>query len=248
MILFIMQKPKTRIFVNKTISSNLIIYVKNKQHHFLKNVMRIKIDDKINVFDGQSGEWISKVISVNRESTALRVTENIKKMLSSPDIWLIFSPIRQSRMSTAIQKATEIGVSKIIPCITEYTNIKNINEKNLSQNTVEASEQSLRLDIPSIEKEIDLKSLLESWPMDRKLIYCNEKNTDNTSIIETMISIKNTTKKWAVLVGPEGGFSSAEQDLILKNNNVISVSLGKTILRSDTAITVALFCIKEITS
>ncbi len=148
----------------------------------------------------------------------------------------------------AIQKATEIGVSKIIPCITEYTNIKNINEKNLSQNTVEASEQSLRLDIPSIEKEIDLKSLLESWPMDRKLIYCNEKNTDNTSIIETMISIKNTTKKWAVLVGPEGGFSSAEQDLILKNNNVISVSLGKTILRSDTAITVALFCIKEITS
>jgi len=139
-------------------------------------------------------------------------------------------------------------VSKIIPCSTEYTNIKNVNVKNLYQNAIEASEQSERLDIPTIEKEVDLKSLLQSWPKDRKLIYCDEKNTDNKSIIETIMSLKNTTKKWSVLIGPEGGFSDIEQDLILKNNGGISVSLGNTILRSDTAITVALFCIKEITS
>jgi len=151
-------------------------------------------------------------------------------------------------MSIAIQKATELGVSKIIPCTTEYTNIKNINVKNLYQNAIEASEQSERLDIPSIEKEVDLKSLLNSWPKDRKLIYCDEKNTDNKSIIETIMPLKNTAKKWSVLIGPEGGFSDKEKDLILENNGVISVSLGNTILRSDTAITVALFCIKEITS
>lgn len=243
-----MKKSKTRIFVNKSISSNLIIYIKDKQHHFLRNVMRIKINDEINVFDGISGEWTSNVIAVNRENTALRVTQNFKKMQSSPDLWLIFAPIKQNRMSIAIQKATELGVSKIIPCTTEYTNIKNINVKNLYQNAIEASEQSERLDIPSIEKEVDLKSLLNSWPKDRKLIYCDEKNTDNKSIIETIMPLKNTTKKWSVLIGPEGGFSDKEKDLILENNGVISVSLGNTILRSDTAITVALFCIKEITS
>ena len=242
-----MQKPKTRIFVSKSISSNLIIYVKDKQHHFLKNVMRIKINDEINVFDGISGEWNSKVISISRENTALRVIENIKKMQSSSDLWLIFAPIKQNRMSIAIQKATEIGVSKIIPCFTEYTNFKKINLKNLYQNAIEASEQSQRLDIPNIEKEVDLKSLLQNWPKDRKLIYCDEKNTNKKSIIETITPLKNTANKWSVLIGPEGGFSETEQDLILKNNNVVSVSLGNTVLRSDTAITVALFCIKQIT-
>jgi len=243
-----MKKSKTRLFIQEKISENLIIYIRDKQHHFLRNVMRIKINDEINVFDGISGEWTSKVIAVNRENTALRVTENIKKMQSSYDLWLIFAPIKQNRMGIAIQKATELGVSKIIPCTTEYTNIKNINVKNLYQNAIEASEQSERLDIPSIEKEVDLKSLLSSWPKDRKLIYCDEKNTDNKSIIETIMPLKNTTKKWSVLIGPEGGFSDTEKNLILENNGVISVSLGDTILRSDTAITVALFCIKEITS
>ena len=242
-----MQKPKTRIFVSKSISSNLIIYVKEKQHHFLKNVMRIKVNDEINVFDGISGEWNSKVISISRENTVLRVIENIKKMQSSSDLWLIFAPIKQNRMSIAIQKATEIGVSKIIPCFTEYTNFKKINLKNLHQNAIEASEQSQRLDVPNIEKEVDLKSLLQNWPKDRKLIYCDEKNTDKKSIIETITPLKHTANKWSVLIGPEGGFSETEQDLILKNNNVVSVSLGNTVLRSDTAITVALFCIKQIT-
>ena len=243
-----MQKPITRIFVDKSISSNLIIYLKNKQHHFVKNVMRIKVNDTINVFDGISGEWTSKVISINRENTVLRIDKNIKNMQSSTDLWLIFAPIKQHRMSIAIQKATEIGVSKIIPCRTEYTNIKNINANKLYENAIEASEQSERLDIPIIEKETDLKSLLKNLPKDRKLIYCDEKNISNNPIIETIIPLKNTVKKWSVLIGPEGGFTDSEHDMIIKNNNVISVSLGNTILRSDTAITVALFCISQITS
>jgi len=243
-----MKKPKTRIFVKKSISSNIVIYIKDKQHHFLKNVMRIRVNDQINIFDGITGEWTSKIISINRENIVLRVIKKIKEMQPSPDIWLIFAPIKQNRMSIAIQKATELGVSKIIPCTTDYTNVKNINLKNLCKNAIEASEQSERLDIPIIEKEVDLKSLLKNWPKDRKLIYCDEKNLSNKSIIETTTPLKNITKKWSVLIGPEGGFSDKEHDLILKNNYVLSTSLGNTILRSDTAITVALFCIKELTS
>ena len=148
-------------------------------------------------------------------------------------------------MNLAVQKATELGVTKIIPCITKYTNIRTINIKNLRDNAIEAAEQSKRLDIPSIEKVVDIESLLSEWPEDRQLIYCDEKNIHGNGIIKTFISLKNSINKWAVLIGPEGGFSDLEKQLIINSKNVISVSLGNRVLRSDTAITVALFCIQE---
>ena len=243
-----MKKSKTRIFVNKSISSNLIIYIKEKQHHFLKNVLRTKVNDEINIFDGITGEWKSAVMSINRENTVLRVTNIVNKLKKSNDIWLVFAPIKHHRMSLAIQKATELGVSKIIPCITEFTNIKKINAQNLYDNAIEAAEQSERLDVPQIEKQVDLTTLLSNWPEDRNLIYCDEKIKERRSIIDLLTPIKDDEKKWAVLIGPEGGFSDSEQKLINKNKNVLSVSLGDRLLRSDTAITVSLFCIQEILS
>ena len=184
-----MKKSKTRLFINKTISSNLMIYIKDKQHHFLKNVLRVKINDKINLFDGISGEWESIVLSINRNNTVLKISKNIKKMIISNDIWLVFAPIKQHRMSLAVQKATELGVSKIIPCTTEYTNNKNVNLKSLYDNAVEASEQSLRLDIPKIEETISLESLFLKWPTDRKIIYCSEK-ISNSNIIDSLTNLK----------------------------------------------------------
>ena len=243
-----MKKSKTRIFVNKSISSNLIIYIKDKQHHFLKNVLRIKVNDEINIFDGITGEWKSTVMSINRENTVLRVTNIINKLKKSNDIWLVFAPIKHHRMSLAIQKATELGVSKIIPCITEFTNIRKINAHILHDNAIEAAEQSERLDIPRIEKQVDLTTLLSNWPEDRKLIYCDEKIKEKRSIIDLLTPVKDDENKWAVLIGPEGGFSDSEQELITKSKNVLSVSLGDRLLRSDTAITVSLFCIQEILS
>ena len=241
-----MKMSKTRIFVNKTISSNLLIYIKDKQHHFLKNVLRIKINDEINVFDSKTGEWKSIVIAINRDNTVLRIGSIIDKLKRSSDIWLIFAPIKQHRMSIAIQKATELGVAKIIPCITEFTNIRKINIKNLNDNAVEAAEQCGRLDIPTIEKETELITLLSNWPKDRKLIYCNERINKNQSIIDKLSPYKNSIKKWAVLIGPEGGFSNHENKLLSENNDVLSVSLGDKVLRSDTAITVSLFIIQQL--
>ena len=241
-----MKKSKTRIFVNKTLSANLLIYVKNKQHHFLKNVLRIKVNDEINVFDSITGEWKSIVIAINRDNTVLRIRSIVDKIKSSSDIWLIFAPIKQHRMSIAIQKATELGVAKIIPCITEFTDIRKINTKNLNDNAIEAAEQCGRLDIPTIENQIELDTLLSNWPKNRKLIYCNERIDINQSIIEKLSPYKNSINKWAVLIGPEGGFSNHENKLLSENNDVLSVSLGKKLLRSDTAITVSLFIIQQL--
>ena len=239
-----MKKSKTRIYVDKSISLNLIIYIKNKQHHFLRNVLRVKINDQINVFDGITGEWNTNVISINRSNTVLRVTKNLKKIKKSPDLWLIFSPIKQQRMNISIQKATELGVSKIIPCLTEYANIRKINLKNLYDNAIESSEQSERMDIPKIENLSDLNSVLSKWPENRKILFCDEKISDNY-IFNVFEKLKNKYDKWAVLIGPEGGFSDKEGKLIKNNENVISVSLGDKVLRSDTAITVSLFSILQ---
>ncbi len=243
-----MKKSKTRIFINQRISKNIILYIKKKQHHFLKNVLRVKINDEINIFDGITGEWKTKISAINRDNTTIRIVEKIHDYRPSPDIWLIFSPIKQSRMSLAIQKATELGISKIIPCLTEYTNFNKIKLTSLNANAIESAEQCERLDIPKIEKLTNLDDILSNWPKDRKLIFCNEKLRNDELIINKLISLKNTKNKFSLLIGPEGGFSDKESAKISSNPNVICVSLGKRVLRSDTAITVALYCLQEITS
>tara|TARA_B100000029_G_C17517133_1_gene938526 strand:- start:506 stop:1246 length:741 start_codon:yes stop_codon:yes gene_type:complete len=243
-----MKKSKTRIYVDKSLSSNLMVYIKNKQHHFLKNVLRVKLNDHINIFNGKDGEWESIIISINRENIVLRASKKIRDTKKNLDLWLAFAPIKQHRMSIAIQKATELGVSRIIPCITEYTNIRKINIKNLFDNAVEAAEQSDRIDIPKIDRQVDLKSLLTNWPKDRKIIFCDEKLDTKRSLIKTLIELEDIDNKIGVLIGPEGGFSDLEKDLITKNENALPVSLGDRLLRSDTAIAVSLFCIQDLLS
>jgi len=241
-----MKKSKTRIFVSQTISSNLVIYIANKQHHFLKNVLRVKIDDKINIFDGKTGEWEAHITSINRGNIVLRAVRNIYHFKKTPDVWLIFSPIKQHRMNLSIQKATELGVSKIIPCLTEFTDNKNINIKSLQDNAIEAAEQSERLDLPQIQNLTNLPTLLSNWPEDRVLIFCDEKFNSEKKIIDSLHSYKKKHDKFAVLIGPEGGFSDLERSEIQKHKKILPVSLGKRILRSDTAIVVALFCVQDL--
>jgi len=241
-----MKKSKTRIFINKTISQNLLIYIKGKQFHFLKNVLRSSINDKINIFDGITGEWDSVILSINRDTIILKVINKINTISKSNDVWLIFSPIKQYRMNIAIQKATELGVSRIIPCLTEYTNVRNINVKNLLDNAIEASEQSERNDIPKIEKEIEFNKLLLDWPEDRIIIFCDEKENINSAIIKKLTPLKNSLKKSAIFIGPEGGFSEHEREMLLNKDKVIPVSLGNRLLRSDTAIAVSLFSIEQL--
>ena len=240
------KKSKTRIFVNKELALDKMIYVKEKQHHFLKNVLRVKIDDEIMVFDNQTGEWFSRVISINRDNIVLEVLKKNKKIVDELDIWLVFSPIKVNRLNITIQKATELGVSKLIPCITNYTNDNFLNYKNLNSNIIEAAEQCERLTLPILENQIKLQDYLTNHPMDRALVFCNENNKTNESMFNSILKIKNKFKKWSLLIGPEGGFSDKEIIEIEKLDNCFPVSLGARILRSDTATTSALFCLQSI--
>ena len=241
-----MKKSKTRLFIEKQISPNIMIYIKNKQHHFLKNVLRIKLNDTIALFDGMTGEWESNVISISKERTALKITKKIREFEYQPDIWLIFAPIKLFRLNIIIQKAVELGVSKFIPCKTEFSNFHKLNYKNLELNAIEASQQCERLDIPKIDKIIELNFFLKEFPDDRALIFCDESDSNLNSIYDEVKSKLNFYSKWSVIIGPEGGFSTHEKNMLMKHKNVLRVSLGKRILRSDTAAISSLFCIQSL--
>ena len=241
-----MKKSKTRIFVEKTLSANLMVYIKDKQHHFLKNVIRLKINDNLLTFDDKTGEWLCRVMSVNRDNTVIQILEKTRDFKKEPDIWLIFAPIKQYRLNITIQKATELGVSKLIPCITDYTNNTNLNYKNLSLNIIEAAEQSERLSLPTIEKKVTLDDLIYNYPKDRCIIFCDERKLSNISMFDAIKSKKNFFSKWSILIGPEGGFSESETEKIKKMNNCLPVSLGRRVLRSDTATIASLFCLQSL--
>ena len=240
-----MKKSKTRLFIEKQISQNLMIYVKEKQHHFLKNVLRVKLNDTIIVFDGFTGEWRSQVISISKDKTALKIEKKIREFETQPDIWLIFAPIKLFRLNIIIQKATELGVSKLMPCKTEFSNFDKLNYKNLELNAIEAAQQCERLDVPKIEKIINLDMMIKEFPNDRALVFCDESDTNLPSIYDELRSNLNNYSKWSVIIGPEGGFSNEERELIKKQKNVLRVTLGSRILRSDTAAISSLFCIQS---
>ena len=240
-----MKKSKTRLYFDKKLSINIMIYIKEKQHHFLKNVLRIKVKDLITVFDGVTGEWLSEVISINRDNIVLQIKKKISEIEKETDLWLIFSPIKLFRMNITIQKATELGVSQFFPCITQNTNQTKINMRNLYMNIVEAAEQSERLTLPKLNEVVNLNNLLRDFPKDRGLIFCNENDKNLPNIFNALENKSSIFKKWAILIGPEGGFSETETKEILSISSTIPVSLGKRILRSDTATTVALFAVQS---
>ena len=239
------KKSKTRLFINNKLSLNLMVKIKDKQHHFLKNVMRIKINDKIILLDNQTGEWFSTVISINRNNCILKVEKKIRELKNDSDIWLAFSPIKLHRLNITIQKATELGVSEFFPCSTKFTNEKFLNYKNLNLSIIEAAEQCERLNLPFLNELITIENFIKNHPKDRMLIFCDESYKSNKSMFSSLIKIKKKFTKWTLLIGPEGGFSEKESSLINSLANVLPISLGKRILRSDTATTAALFCLQS---
>ena len=208
-----MKKSKTRLFVENQISPNLMIYIAGKQHHFLKNVLRVKLNDTISIFDGVTGEWHANVISISKEKIALKIIKKTREFATQPDIWLIFAPIKLFRLNITIQKAVELGVSKLVPCKTEFSNFDKLNYKNLTLNAIEASQQCERLDIPKIEKIINLNTLLDDFPSDRALVFCDESDLNLPSIYDEVRAKEEMYSKWAVIIGPEGGFSKEEKNL-----------------------------------
>ncbi len=238
-------KNVIRLYCNQKLSLNNIIVLNKTDTHYLKNVMRCKKNDQINLFNENDKEFYSKILEIKKYETILEIFELSNNTEIINDIFLIFSLVKKNKMDFIIQKATELGVRKIFPILTERSSIRDINPSRMVAIAKEASEQSNRISIPEISNLMTIQELLKQWDKKRSILYADEILKINKNL--TILNRKNFVKS-SLLVGPEGGFSQEENDMLKSYKYVFPISFGKTILRSDTAAIVGLSYLNIINS
>lgn len=231
---------KIRLFAKQKLNTELVWQPEEAQVHYLLNVLRLSEGDCIKIFDGQSGEYIGKICNCSKKSCSIQILEKTREMEACPDLWLLFAPVKKDKTDFIIAGATELGVAKIVPTITRYTISEKVKKERYEAQVIEAAEQCRRLDIPLIEEPKSLEKILQNWPQERILYFMDE--TGNGENIQTAFQKENSSHKAAVLVGPEGGFSEEELQNLRQKDFAKGVSMGKRILRAETAALSALAC------
>ena len=224
-----------RLYVKADLHSDARILLDGDDAHYLGHVMRRKIGDTILLFNGRDGAWSADILEIGKKSVELGLNGRLAEQTSSPDIWLVFVPIKRARLDFMAQKATELGAGKIWPVQSAYGQMKRLNDSRLEANAIEAAEQTERLDVPEIGSFKNLIELLSEWPEDRTLIFCDEGEAGAMDKVPENVLPPLRGKPAAILIGPEGGFSPDERKRIIALPQSVALSLGPRILRSDTA-------------
>ena len=215
-----------RLFFSESLSINLSSKLDKSQSHYLSKVMRVNTGEKFSLFN-QNGEWEAKIDKIIKGIVEFSISKKIRSNTNEKEIWLAFAPIKLNYLNIMMQKATELGVTKFIPILTERTIVRKINEKRVNKIIIEASEQSNRLKVPQLEEIIKLDHFLK-FNQKTNIIF-GDLNTNNKKL-----NI-NSTEPICILVGPEGDFTTKEREKILKVKNLIPLKINENILRSETA-------------
>ncbi|MDP2205921.1 MAG: 16S rRNA (uracil(1498)-N(3))-methyltransferase [Alphaproteobacteria bacterium] len=213
-----------------------------RQAHYLRNVMRCAVGDRLRVFDGTSGEWLAEIKEVSKKKALISFVEQIREQVNSPDIYVLASPVKKEAFDFMIEKASELGAKAFQPIACARTVIQRVNEDRLQALAVESAEQCERLDVMRILPLKTLKDFLNSMPLDKKLIFCIERT--QAPMILPRLQEAETKLPLAVLIGPEGGFTPEEAEMVAAMPQAIPVSLGPRILRAETALAAALTCVQ----
>jgi 16S rRNA (uracil1498-N3)-methyltransferase len=230
-----------RLFVQAELAKGNIIRCEPAQAHYLLTVLRLKAGAIVGIFNGQDGEWEGELQLQGRKSVSTRIKSKVRDQTSVPDLMYLFAPLKRARLDYMVQKATEMGVSVLQPVITQHTNVYRLKMERMALNAIEAAEQCNLLSIPEVREPVGLEDILESWPADRCLIYCDER-AGKECAIEALKRIDSGPI--ALLIGPEGGFSKHENEILHNQPFVVPISLGPRIMRADTAAVAALALIQ----
>jgi len=226
-----------RLYCSNPLRASAEIRLGRDESHYLVSVMRRKAGDKVRLFNPQDGEWSADIAAADRKGVSLRLEKKLRAAQRVPDLDLLFAPVKKARTDFIVEKATELGVRRIRPVLTRRTIADKVRLDRLSALVREAAEQTERFDLPEIFEAEKLESVLDGWPADRVLFFCDEAG-DAMPMAEALRG--HETGKAAILTGPEGGFTSEERDYIRSLPIAIPVSLGPRILRADTAAAAAL--------
>lgn len=207
------------------------------QAHYLGAVMRRAVGDDLLIFNGKDGEWRADVAVINKRQGVLVAQEQSREQSVPPDIWLMFAPIKKARTDFIVEKAAEMGVRRIMPVFTRHTNAERVRADRLRAHSIEAAEQCGLMFTPDVDEPAKLSALLDSWDPSRRIMFCDE-TADHGAAVGALQAAGEGP--WAILIGPEGGFSADEVTRLRSLDCTSPVSLGPRILRADTAAVAAL--------
>jgi len=226
-----------RLYVDAPLREQASFEVQREQANYLLNVLRLKTDDQIRVFNGKDGEWRAGIEAMGRKKCILHILEQSRPQPEASNFVYCFAPLKQARLDYMVQKAVEMGASILRPVITQYTQVRSVNEKRLMSNAIEAAEQCGILTLPEIHTPVPLAKLIETLGEDTHLIFCDEAEHNSNPFEKLQAS---EIERLALLIGPEGGFSEDERTLLGQYANVTKLGLGPRILRADTAAVAAM--------
>jgi len=197
--------------------------------------MRKGTGEVVELFNGHDGTWTAEVTEAKKKAGALACIDRIAPQRNAPDVWLLFAPIKKQRTDFIVEKAAELGAARICPVVTEFTNAERVRQDRLQAHAVEAAEQCGGNFVPDVTEAAKLGSVLAEWDPSRQILFCDETRVGVADVLDG-----KQGGPWAILIGPEGGFSDAERARLRDLPFAHPVSLGPRILRADTAAVAAL--------
>lgn len=236
---------KVRLFVEAplaTVAPDIV--VGSERAHYLMDVMRLRAEDEIRVFNGRDGEWTARLIGSDRRRCSLRLGRQIAPQTAEAGPWLAFALIKRSRLDLLVEKATELGVQRLRPVTTQRTVTGVPNPARMRAITIEAAEQCGRMSLPQVDPPEALAQMLRGWPPARPLLAMSP-GPDGRSIADACRALPRDVAP-GVLIGPEGGLTASELDELLSLPFVVPVSLGRLVLRAETAAMAALACVQAL--
>lgn len=230
-----MEQAKVRLYVDQPLAPGQAVALNGDQAHYLFAVMRLVVGARVALFNGRDGEWQARIAEAGKRGGVALCEDCSAPLQLPPDLWLMFAPIKKARTDFIVEKAVELGAARILPVQTRHTNSERIRQDRLQAHAVEAAEQCAATYVPEVADLVPLDRLLRDWPADRRIMWADEGARGMGSIAHP-----TETGPWAILIGPEGGFSEEERRRLRAMPQVVPVTLGPRILRADTAAVAAL--------
>jgi 16S rRNA (uracil1498-N3)-methyltransferase len=237
------ERPATRVYLTEALAAGAGIELAAGPAHHLRTVLRLGSGAPVAAFNPRDGEWLCRIGETSRSRTLLTVERCLRPPEAEGDLWLLFAPIKHARLDWLVEKATELGVSALLPVLTRHTQSERLNLDRLRAHAIAAAEQSQRLSAPELRPPAALDAVLAAWPLGRRLIVCDETGAGEP-IADALGRLGREPS--ALLTGPEGGFAETELDSLSKLSFVTRVGLGSRVLRADTAALAALAAFQAI--
>lgn len=233
-----------RLFVDAPLRSGAQVPLAREQANYLLNVLRLERGGAVLVFNGRDGEWAATVSGTGKRDAALTAGERLREQPRLRDLQFLFAPLKHARLDYLVQKAVEMGASRLQPILTQHTQVARVNVERMRANAIEAAEQCGVLNIAEVAEPEKFERAIATLPRETLLVFCDEDAEVSDPV--AALSAAPAHRGLAIVIGPEGGFSDAEREVLLKRANVLRLSLGPRILRADTAAVAALAVVQAV--